>query len=408
MSCTTRLHPSALPPPTPRPWRRWRGGSWTALRSRRGCRRCSRTCKSPPTRQVGRGLLLCQPPATAAPLSVAGCQAPGRSHAAFVHKAAGRVWLFQPALYRLSIPASQAAWSSSGARWPPPSSSRACSLRRSSWRRRARPPSSRPSLSPTAPVRAQGVCLGGGFLEAERDERGQGSSARHACWLPLSDPTPSSSCSLPPLPPPLQLSSPTSARPRTACSTSRQYQGRTWWGSRTATWRPTSRWAAGWRCFFSSSQISEMVFCPACLLLPRPGSREVLPPSHIGICFQVCGTAQYVDDIKLPAGALHAALVLSTRPHARILKLDTAAAAAMPGVAGVFTGGQGGQGAGPASQPGAACWLLAGRLAGRHLAAGSLARPANLPPRMARPQPRTCPAATTSARSSMTRSCLPR
>jgi hypothetical protein len=54
---------------------------------------------------------------------------------------------------------------------------------------------------------------------------------------------------------------------------------------------------------------------------------------------QVCGTAQYVDDIKLPAGALHAALVMSAKPHAKILGLDTAAAAAMPGVHGIYTGG---------------------------------------------------------------------
>ncbi len=54
---------------------------------------------------------------------------------------------------------------------------------------------------------------------------------------------------------------------------------------------------------------------------------------------QVCGTAQYVDDIKLPPGALHGALILSSRPHARILHIDTAAAAAMPGVRGIYTGG---------------------------------------------------------------------
>ncbi len=56
-------------------------------------------------------------------------------------------------------------------------------------------------------------------------------------------------------------------------------------------------------------------------------------------CFplQVCGTAQYVDDIQLPANALHAAIVASTKPHARITHLDTTAAAAMPGVHGIFT-----------------------------------------------------------------------
>lgn len=53
---------------------------------------------------------------------------------------------------------------------------------------------------------------------------------------------------------------------------------------------------------------------------------------------QVSGAAQYVDDIQLPAGSLHAALVLSMKPHARIVRLDTAAAAAMPGVHGIYTG----------------------------------------------------------------------
>lgn len=37
---------------------------------------------------------------------------------------------------------------------------------------------------------------------------------------------------------------------------------------------------------------------------------------------QVSGEAQYVDDIPLPANALHAAFVLSTRPHANILSVD--------------------------------------------------------------------------------------
>ena len=61
------------------------------------------------------------------------------------------------------------------------------------------------------------------------------------------------------------------------------------------------------------------------------------PYRHMAADEQVCGTAMYVDDIKLPAGALHAALVTSTKPHARLVSVDTAAAAAMPGVHGVFT-----------------------------------------------------------------------
>lgn len=87
---------------------------------------------------------------------------------------------------------------------------------------------------------------------------------------------------------------------------------------------------------------------------PRAPCRIVLAlhrqPACCGWVFcdpplQVSGTAQYVDDIKLPAGSLHAALVLSTRPHARLLRVDTAAAAAMPGVHGVYLGARCGGGA---------------------------------------------------------------
>ncbi len=48
------------------------------------------------------------------------------------------------------------------------------------------------------------------------------------------------------------------------------------------------------------------------------------------------GRGRYTDDIKLP-GMLHAAFVRSIHAHARILKIDTAKARTMPGVAGVFT-----------------------------------------------------------------------
>ena len=41
---------------------------------------------------------------------------------------------------------------------------------------------------------------------------------------------------------------------------------------------------------------------------------------------QVTGEAQYVDDLPLPNNALHAAFVLSTRPHAKILSIDSSAA----------------------------------------------------------------------------------
>lgn len=50
----------------------------------------------------------------------------------------------------------------------------------------------------------------------------------------------------------------------------------------------------------------------------------------------VLGDHSYVDDLKFP-GMLHAALVFSAHPRARVLRIDTAAAAGMPGVMRVLT-----------------------------------------------------------------------
>jgi CO/xanthine dehydrogenase Mo-binding subunit/CO/xanthine dehydrogenase FAD-binding subunit len=52
---------------------------------------------------------------------------------------------------------------------------------------------------------------------------------------------------------------------------------------------------------------------------------------------KVTGAAQYVADINLP-GMLHAAVLRSPHPHARIVSIDTSAAAALPGVKAVATG----------------------------------------------------------------------
>jgi carbon-monoxide dehydrogenase large subunit len=49
------------------------------------------------------------------------------------------------------------------------------------------------------------------------------------------------------------------------------------------------------------------------------------------------GEARYVDDLAVP-GALHIALVRSPHAHARVTSIDSAAAAAMPGVVAVYTG----------------------------------------------------------------------
>ncbi|WP_116381015.1 xanthine dehydrogenase family protein molybdopterin-binding subunit [Cupriavidus taiwanensis] len=52
---------------------------------------------------------------------------------------------------------------------------------------------------------------------------------------------------------------------------------------------------------------------------------------------KVMGRAQYAGDIKLP-GMLHAKVLRSPHPHARIVRIDTAAASALPGVKLVATG----------------------------------------------------------------------
>src|ERR1700682_1889044 len=49
------------------------------------------------------------------------------------------------------------------------------------------------------------------------------------------------------------------------------------------------------------------------------------------------GNARFADDLKLPRMAF-CRLVRATRPHARILSIDTSAAQALPGVFGVITG----------------------------------------------------------------------
>ena len=49
------------------------------------------------------------------------------------------------------------------------------------------------------------------------------------------------------------------------------------------------------------------------------------------------GESRFVDDLDLP-GALHMRVVRSPIAHARIVSIDTAAAAAMPGVVAVLTG----------------------------------------------------------------------
>ena len=51
----------------------------------------------------------------------------------------------------------------------------------------------------------------------------------------------------------------------------------------------------------------------------------------------ITGKGQYTDDINRP-GQAHAWILRSQHAHARILKIDTAAAATMPGVVAIYTG----------------------------------------------------------------------
>ncbi|CAI7830428.1 unnamed protein product [Closterium sp. NIES-53] len=60
------------------------------------------------------------------------------------------------------------------------------------------------------------------------------------------------------------------------------------------------------------------------------------PAVHLAADLQVTGEAEYADDTPLPPSALHGALVLSTRPHARILSIDQSEAATCPGFLGMF------------------------------------------------------------------------
>ena len=58
---------------------------------------------------------------------------------------------------------------------------------------------------------------------------------------------------------------------------------------------------------------------------------------HDSAVKHVTGKAVYIDDMPRPAGLLDAWLLTSPVAHARIRRIDTALAAALPGVAAVIT-----------------------------------------------------------------------
>ncbi|XP_065044468.1 xanthine dehydrogenase-like isoform X1 [Musa acuminata AAA Group] len=60
------------------------------------------------------------------------------------------------------------------------------------------------------------------------------------------------------------------------------------------------------------------------------------PAIHLSSKLQVTGEAEYIDDMPHPPQALHAALILSKRAHARILSIDDVMAKSSPGFVGLF------------------------------------------------------------------------
>ncbi len=69
----------------------------------------------------------------------------------------------------------------------------------------------------------------------------------------------------------------------------------------------------------------------------RPRRGVHAPVRHDSAVGHVTGRAAYLDDMPLPPDTLQAALVLSRHPHARILRVDLAAALAVPGVVAAIT-----------------------------------------------------------------------
>ena len=93
-------------------------------------------------------------------------------------------------------------------------------------------------------------------------------------------------------------------------------------------------------------KIIEAVQLAARFLRGEATPESMLPPADapaMGVSHprrssldKACGTAHFTADVQIP-DALELAVLRSTVPHARILRLDTGKAVAMPGVAGVVT-----------------------------------------------------------------------
>lgn len=68
----------------------------------------------------------------------------------------------------------------------------------------------------------------------------------------------------------------------------------------------------------------------------KHGTSVGSPEVHLSARLQVTGEAEYTDDSPMPPNGLHAALVLSRKPHARLLSIDDSGAKSSPGFAGFF------------------------------------------------------------------------
>ncbi|KAL6564721.1 xylitol dehydrogenase [Orobanche minor] len=83
------------------------------------------------------------------------------------------------------------------------------------------------------------------------------------------------------------------------------------------------------------SQDYDVVKCGSAVGAPEVHLSSRLQ-THCGFRDKVTGEAEYTDDVPMPPNGLHAALVLSKKPHARILSIDDVAAKSSPGFAGIF------------------------------------------------------------------------
>ncbi|KAM1310538.1 hypothetical protein ACFX15_006856 [Malus domestica] len=68
----------------------------------------------------------------------------------------------------------------------------------------------------------------------------------------------------------------------------------------------------------------------------KRGTAVGSPEVHLSARLQVTGEAEYADDTPLPPNCLHAALILSRKPHARIRSIDDSGAKLSPGFAGIY------------------------------------------------------------------------